>query len=292
MKNYVLFVCLLLVGTACVSKKQYLSEQAKFNAERKEANTEIAKLKLELERLREKQISTNSKLETEKGKNQSLNREIEHLQGTNKNLLNQLEALSVISKGAAKNIEKSLETISQQSDYIKSLNQGIQRRDSINMVLANNIKRSLNDLNDDDIKVEVKKGVVYISLSDKLLFKSGSSNINEEAKEVLGKIAQVVNDHKDLDILVEGHTDDVPVSSSSSMKDNWDLSVKRATSIVRTLQTEYNVAPERMTAGGRSSYVPKADNTTKEGRAMNRRSEIIILPKLDQFFKLLEAPSN
>jgi len=135
----------------------------------------------------------------------------------------------------------------------------------------------------------VKKGVVYVSISDKMLFRSGSYNISNRAEEVIGKIAKIINDHKELDILVEGHTDNVPISTEC-MTDNWDLSVKRATSIVRLMQTKFAVQPIRMTAGGRSEYLPKTTNATAEGRAINRRTEIIILPKMDQFFELLKPP--
>ncbi len=152
-----------------------------------------------------------------------------------------------------------------------------------------NLKRSLSNINDDDVQVEVKGGVVYVSISDKLLFRSGSSKITSEANEVLNTLALVINDHSDLNILVEGHTDDVPISNSC-MDDNWDLSVKRATSVVRTLVDDYYVDPQRMTAAGRSQYIPKADNSSSSGRGINRRTEIIITPKLDQFFQLLEGP--
>lgn len=160
------------------------------------------------------------------------------------------------------------------------------RKDSLNLSLVMNLKRSLADVNDSDVQIEVKKGVVYISISDKMLFRSGSSTINANASTVLGKVAQVINDHNDLDILVEGHTDNVPINTGCT-KDNWDLSAERATAVVRMLQTKYKVNPSRMTAGGRSEYVPKADNATAEGRKTNRRTEIIILPKLDQFFELM-----
>ena len=156
----------------------------------------------------------------------------------------------------------------------------MQRKDSINLALVMNLKRSLDNFDDEDIAIEVKKGVVYVSISDKMLFKSGSYKISNQAEEVIGKIAKIINDHKELDILVEGHTDTVPISTDC-MDDNWDLSEKRATSIVRLMQTKFTVDPSRMTAGGRSEYVPRTTNETAEGRAINRRTEIIILPKLD-----------
>jgi chemotaxis protein MotB len=194
--------------------------------------------------------------------------------------------LSIVSKSGAESIKKSLETLNEQTKYVNNLNTSIQRNDSINLALVMNLKRSLEDINDQDVSVEVKKGVVYVSISDKLLFKSGSYDITPPAETVLGKVAKVVNDHKELDILVEGHTDVVPISTAA-IKDNWDLSALRATSVVRTLQGKFGVAPERMTAGGRSEFSPKDDNTTAVGRQQNRRTEIIITPKLDQFFNLL-----
>lgn len=299
MKNQsLIFILILGLAASCVSKKQLASVKAKCDTQQKMANTEIAKLKSEIDRLRglnsdqkDELIVTKSALESQQSKAQTLEKQVDYLASTNKNLLDRLSDLSVVSKAGAESIKKSLEAINGQNKYIQDLTQGIQRRDSINLALVTNLKRSLNNVNDDDINIEVKKGVVYISLSDKLLFRSGSSKLSQEAEGVLGKIATVVNDHSDLDILVEGHTDNIPISTEC-ISDNWDLSVKRATSIVRLLQEKYEVKPSRMTAGGRSSFVPKATNDNKEGRALNRRSEIIILPKLDQFFKLLETPSK
>jgi chemotaxis protein MotB len=157
-----------------------------------------------------------------------------------------------------------------------------------------NLKRSLADINDQDVQVEVKKGVVYVSISDKLLFNTGKFDVNPQAEGVLAKVAKVVNDHTELDILVEGHTDNVPymASASNPMKDNWDLSVLRATAISRMLQIKFGVNPTRLTAGGRGEFVPKDDNSTPEGRRVNRRTEIILTPKLDQFFNLLSSGTN
>ncbi|MCB0620131.1 MAG: OmpA family protein, partial [Saprospiraceae bacterium] len=135
------------------------------------------------------------------------------------------------------------------------LTSDIQRKDSLNLALVTNLKRSLANVNDEDIQIEVKKGVVYVSLSDKMLFKSGSDQINSRAEEVLGKVAKVINDHKGIEILVEGHTDSVPIKNDR-IRDNWDLSVLRATAVVRNLQTKHGVDPARMTAGGRSEYLP------------------------------------
>ncbi|AKD57756.1 OmpA family protein [Spirosoma radiotolerans] len=217
-----------------------------------------------------------------------LQAQVDYLKKTNTNLLDRMSDLSIVSKSGAESIKKSLETLNEQTKYTNNLNSTIQRKDSLNLALVMSLKRSLDDINDQDVQVEVKKGVVYVSISDKLLFKSGSYDITPKAEVVLGKVAKVVNDHKDLDILVEGHTDAVPISTAA-IKDNWDLSALRATSVVRTLQSKFAVAPERLTAGGRSEFAPKDDNSTAVGRQQNRRTEIIITPKLDQFFNLLSS---
>lgn len=218
---------------------------------------------------------------------QQLEEQLKHLQMTNASLLDRMSDLSVVNKAGAESIQRSLESINQQYAFIQDLTTKIQSKDSLNLALVMNLKRSLSDINDEDVQVEVKGGMVHVSISDKLLFRSGSSRITREAYRVLGKLAMVINDHDDLEVLVEGHTDNVPISNSC-VEDNWDLSVKRATAVVRVLQEEYYVAPERMTAAGRSEYLPKAENDTEGGRSINRRTEIVITPKLDQFFKLLE----
>jgi len=239
----------------------------------------------------QKEIATlKTQLINRDGQVQQYEAQIGNLQTTNTNLLNRMEDLSIIGKTGAESINKSLDNISKQYDFIENLSTKVQSKDSLNLALVLNIKRSLVDINDEDVQVEVKGGVVYVSISDKLLYESGSSTINEKAQEVIGKIATVVNDHEELNILVEGHTDDIPMSGNSCVADNWDLSVKRATSVVRLLQQEYFVSPERLTAAGRSEFLPKEMNTTEEGRSANRRTEIIITPKLDQFFQLLESP--
>lgn len=219
-----------------------------------------------------------------------MRQQTEYLQKTNGSLLDRMADLSIVSKAGAESIQHSLESLSQQYDFIQDLTSKIHSKDSLNLALVMNLKRSLLDINDQDVQVEVRGGLVHVSISDKLLFQSGSSKISSAAQEVLGKIALVLNDHKELQVIVEGHTDNVPISNSC-IADNWDLSVKRATSIVRVLENEHYVAPERLTAAGRSQYIPKADNETSAGRSINRRTEIVITPKMDQFFKLLETPA-
>lgn len=220
-----------------------------------------------------------------------LQEQIEIMKSTNAGLLDRMSDLSVVSKTGAESIQKSLENISRQTAYIEDLNKKVQSKDSVNLALVMNLKRSLSDINDSDIQVEVRGGLVHVSISDKLLFKSGSSMINAKAKEVLGKIASVINDHYELEVMVEGHTDNVPMNNGC-IEDNWDLSVKRATAVVRSLANDHYVDPTRLTAAGRSSYIPKEDNETADGRSKNRRTEIIIQPRLDQFFQLLEEPET
>jgi chemotaxis protein MotB len=277
LKPYLVVLIVVLLHS-CVAQKKHAELQTSLNTcqdNLKSANTDNLILEADLE---------NSKNRIFKLENQ-----IEYFKSTNTNLLERLSDLSVVSKSGAESIKKSLEALNEQNKYIKDLTSSMQRKDSLNLVLVMNLKRSLENFDDEDIKIEVKKGVVYVSISDKMLFRSGSYKISDQAKNVIGKIAKITNDHDELDILVEGHTDNVPIYTEC-LDDNWDLSVKRATSIVRLMQTEFNVIPSRMTAGGRSEYVPKTTNETVDGRAKNRRTEIIILPKLDQFFELLTPP--
>jgi chemotaxis protein MotB len=193
--------------------------------------------------------------------------------------------LSVITKEGSESIKKSMEMMNVQGAQLRDLNKSIQLKDSLNMALVMNLKRSLQDVSDEDVQIEVKKGVVYVSLSDKMLFRSGSSVISGQAESVLSKVAKILNDYKQIEILIEGHTDNVPIANDC-VTDNWDLSVKRATSVARALQTKYGVEPGRMIAGGRGEYLPKNANDSKENRSLNRRTEIVITPKLDQFFNL------
>lgn len=279
--------------TSCVSKKKYTALQEQLEQEKLDCEQEIASILAQKEDVDRRLVDLNSQLTQSRAAASSnqdrvreLQQEIDYLKKTNTNLLGRLEELSVLSRTGAESIKQSLDALDRQGKYIQDLNTTMRRKDSLNLVLVQKLKRSLSDVNDDDVNVEVKKGVVFISLSDKLLFRSGSTAITSDANSVLGKIAKIVNDHSEFDILVEGHTDTVPISTEC-IKDNWDLSVLRATSIVRALQDEHGVQPERMTAGGRSEYIEKATNETADGRSLNRRTEIIVLPKLDQYFSLM-----
>jgi chemotaxis protein MotB len=303
MKTVKFVAVLFLIGIlsqSCVSKKKLNEANTALEAHKnllsrceersKDIEAQLLEANKKLEMAQANLKKTNDELVGGNARVKALEDQITVLKASQGSLLDQLNTASIINKAGAESIKKSLEAISMQGDYIKELTKTMQYKDSVNLALALNLKKSLSDFNDKDVTIEVKKGVVYISLSDNMLFKSGSAVINSSAEKVLGKIASIINDQAQLDILVEGHTDNVPINTDC-VADNWDLSAKRATAVVRTLQTKYNVDPSRMTAGGRSEFVPKAPNTNATGRAENRRTEIIVLPKLDQFFKLLEAPN-
>jgi chemotaxis protein MotB len=219
-------------------------------------------------------------------KNKELNDQIDYLRKNNNQIVNALQDMSVLSTKQAESVKQSLKNISEKDNYIKDLQSAIARKDSLNLNLVMNLKGSLADVNDKDISIKVDKGVVYVDISDKLLFNSGQYTVTEKAKGVLGKIATILNAHPELDVMVEGHTDSIAIHNSVLL-DNWDLSVKRATSVIRVLEKQYKINPIRMTATGHGKYIPVASNKTPDGRALNRRTRIIILPQLDQFFKLL-----
>lgn len=212
----------------------------------------------------------------------------EFLKNNNNSTLNELQDLSVISTSQAESIKKSLDHLGAKDSYIKNLQSTIARKDSLTMALVRNLKSALDDINDQDINIKVDKGVVYVDISDKMLFNSGSFDITPHAKMVLGKVAKVLNAHPDIEFMIEGNTDSNPYHQGVLL-DNWDLSVKRATSVARLLQNNYGINPKNITAAGRSEYSPVASNTDANGRSLNRRTRIVILPQLDQFFKLVEA---
>lgn len=219
------------------------------------------------------------------------NQKVNFLKENNTQALKQLENLSVISSSQAESIKKSMENLGVKDNMIYSLQSSLAQRDSLNMALVLNLKGAIGNLDDKDINIKVEKGVVYIDISDKMLFNSGSYDITKKASQILGKVATVLNNQKGIEFMVEGHTDNVPFKRGDLL-DNWDLSVKRATAVVRVLQLKYGLNPSMMTAAGRSEYQPLESNDSVDGRSANRRTRIVILPQLDQFFKLLERPKN
>jgi chemotaxis protein MotB len=226
----------------------------------------------------------NSKLEEQVT---SLNNHLNLLKQNNTTMLKQLEGLSVLTSTQAASIKESLENIGAKDIYIQDLQKEMARKDSLNMALVMNLKGAVGNLDDKDINIKVDKGVVFIDISDKLLFTSGKYDIRTQAREVLGKVALVLKNQPHIEFMVEGHTDNVRFNKPP-LVDNWDLSVKRATAVVRILQTRYGLNPAHIIAAGRSEYNPIATNDNPEGRATNRRTRIVILPQLDQFFRLLE----
>ena len=217
----------------------------------------------------------------------TLTEQNQFLKANNQDLINNIGNLTTLYQKGAENLEMSLESMKEKDIRIQRMQDAVTKKDSVTLALVTSLKGVLGNMSDDDIEINVEKGVVYVSISDKLLFRSGSYTVTSRAKEVLGKVATVVNNKPELEFMVEGHTDNVPIKSDGIV-DNWDLSVKRATAVVRILEKDFGVAPARMTAAGRSFYIPVADNDTAANRAKNRRTRIVVLPKLNQFYDLIE----
>lgn len=278
------FIALAIFTSSCVSKKVLRSEKVRYETLMTSYNDLQRQLK-ECTDMSAEGLRKRAQLEADIAQ---LQKENAFLKENNNQALKQLENLSVISSAQAESIKKSLDNIGSKDNYIQGLQSELARKDSLNMALVMNLKGAIGNLDDKDINIKVDKGVVYIDISDKMLFQSGSYTITSRAKEVLGKVAAVVKNQPNIEFMVEGHTDNVPYKGTAGLTDNWDLSVKRATTVVRVLQNEYGLNPAKMAAAGRAEYVPVADNATAEGRSANRRTRIVILPQLDQFFQLLE----
>jgi chemotaxis protein MotB len=262
-----------LLLSSCVSQKKYADMEAKA----KEAQDLLNSATVKLNTCLEDKAAATSKMQTLEDQNA-------FLKANNQDLINNMGNLTTLTSKGADNLEKSLESLKEKDLTIRKLNDAITRRDSVNLALVQSLKGVLGNLDDEDIEISVEKGVVFVSISDKLLFRSGSFNVTNRAKEILGKVAQVVNNKPDFEFMVEGHTDTDPYNSGV-LYDNWDLSVKRATSVVRILQKDYGVDPKRMTAAGRGEYIPVSPTADK---AKNRRTRIVVLPKIDQFYSMIE----
>ena len=269
MKKMVLFLLGGLVMTSCVSNKKFRAVQEQLKTTEDLLNTATIKLN---SCLKDKELL------------QSKN---EMLAKNNEGLMTNLGNMTMLTQKGADNLERSLESLKEKDLTIKNLRDAVTRRDSINLALVPSLNGVLGNLDDEAITVQVDKGVVYVSISDKMLFSSGSYNVTPRAREVLGKVAKVVNNKPDFEFMVEGHTDNVPIKNTC-IKDNWDLSVLRATAVVRILQNDFGVTASRMTAAGRGEYVPVTSNASADGRALNRRTRIVVLPKLDQFYNMIE----
>ena len=287
--------------TSCVSKKEYL----KVQTELKTANDQLGKCGESLSDYLKRISACEQEKETLKGEiktaqanTQSREQQIQDLKDQIGDIrkqrdktVEQVGDLTVLSQSANNNIKTTLDQLEGKDKYIKFLQAAKSKADSINLALAVNLKSVLKDgLDDTDVDIKVDKTVVFINLSDKMLYQTGSANITPKANDVLGKIAKIIESRPDLEVMVEGYTDNQAIKTAC-LEDNWDLSVKRATSVVRVLQKNFKIDPNRLIAAGRGEYNTLADNSTADGRATNRRTRIIIMPKLNQFYDLLN-PAN
>lgn len=297
--NRIALILIVAVGmSSCVGKKKFVAVESDLETSRADVvrlNSDLARIKDMNDDCNAEKNRLNTELNNLKSQSQSqisdLKDQIADLKSQRDKQLDQIGDLAVLSQSASDNIKETLTQLKEKDEYIQALNAAKSKADSMNLALAVNLTSVLKDnINDEDIDVQVDKTVVYINLSDKMLYKSGSANITPRANEVLGKIAKIVKSRPDVEVMVEGHTDNVPISTAG-IKDNWDLSVKRATSVVRVLNETYGVPAGKLIAAGRGEYAPLTSNDTADGRSTNRRTRIIILPKLDQFYELLD-PAN
>ena len=281
MKKISLILLSTILVSSCVSKKEFVALQA----EKTKAEEELLAVKTNLQKcLIEK--------EKEEGKVFALTEQVKYLKDDKKTALKQVENLTVLTQSSSDNIKTVIAQLSEKDKYINGVRKAMTQKDSLNLAIKYHLTRNLTEgIQDKDIEVNVEKTVVFISISDKLLFKSGSYNVTDGAYTVLEKIAKVVNDQPQMEVMIEGHTDSTPIKRDL-IQDNWDLSALRATSITRILQYKYGVKPQRLIAAGRSQYIPLVPNNSAENKSKNRRTKIIIMPKLNQFFDLLEQDAK
>ena len=273
MKKSVFMISLaaVLLTTSCASKKELAACQDENKA-----------LQTNYQNTKEQLAASNTRVA-------SLEEQVKELRRNNAKLQSSLDKSLTNASQNNVSIEKLVDQINESNQYIRHLVEVKSKSDSLNMVLTNNLTRSLSKEELKEVDVQVLKGVVYISLADNMLYKSGSYEINDRAAETLSKIAKIIKDYRDYDVLIEGNTDDVPIKREN-IRNNWDLSCLRASSVVQALQNDYGVDPKRLTAGGRGEYNPLQPNTTEIGKQRNRRTQIIITPKLDEFMELIEYP--
>lgn len=298
--NYIIFAIIFLFGaTSCVvGKKKYKRMQveleganAKTTEQLHEVQAKLYKTENQVVSMNNELVVKNSKLIAREDQIIDLKAQLEDCKKLRDKQLEQVGDLTVLSQAASDNIKETLSQLDQKDKYIKLLQAAKTKADSINLALAVNLKGVLSrGLDDDDVEIKVDKTVVFINLSDKVLYKSGSAVLSAKADEVLANIAKIIISRPDLEVMVEGYTDDVPIKNNC-MIDNWDLSVKRATAVVRALQGQHKVNPNRLIAAGRGEYNILAPNDSPENKAINRRTRIIIMPKLNQFYDLLN-PKN
>ena len=281
MKKISLIILSVVMISSCVSKKEFAALQTEKTA----AEEKLVAVKTNLQKcLIEK--------EKEDAKVFALAEQVKYLLDDKKNALKQVENLTVLTQSSSDNIKTVIAQLSEKDKYINGVREAMTQKDSLNLAIKFHLTKNLIEgIQDEDIEVNVEKTVVFISISDKLLFKSGSYNVTEGAYTVLEKIAKVINDQPEMEVMIEGHTDNSPIKRNI-IQDNWDLSALRATAITRILQYKFGVVPNRLIAAARSQYIPLAANDSAENRAKNRRTKIIIMPRLNQFFDLLEQDAK
>ncbi len=288
MKKILLSLAVVLLLASCVSKKDYVA----LEAANQKATDELLAVRANLTKCLIETEKNQTLASSYKSKISDLEVTVKDLQKDKRKTLEFVDNLTVLTKGANDNIKETLIQLSKKDQYIKYIQSAMTKKDSLNLAVAFHLKKELKEgLDDEDIEINVEKTVVFISISDKLLFKSGSYNVTEKAYKVLEKVATVINGQPNMDVMIEGHTDSKSIKTEF-LQDNWDLSAKRATSIARILQNRFEVTPGRLIAAGRSSYVPLAPNDSEANMAKNRRTKIIIMPRLDQFFELLEEKAE
>ncbi|MCA0133212.1 OmpA/MotB family protein [Winogradskyella alexanderae] len=273
-KLMILSICSMMVLTSCVSKKEYLALEEK----QKETQDLLNSATVKLNKCLSDAAAANARVETMKD-------QLADLRKANQDLIDTKGNLTTLTQKGAENLERSLESLKEKDLKISRLQDALTKKDSVTLAIVTSLKKEVG-IDDPDIEINVEKGVVFISIADKLLFKSGSYNVTDRAKEILGKVAKVINSKPNFEAMVESHTDNVPYSKPPLL-DNWDLSVKRATSVVRVLE-ELKVNPQQLIAAGRSYHVPLVENDTATNRAKNRRTRIIVLPKIDEFYEMIE----
>lgn len=270
MKKTILLASVVLLSmTSCGTKKKIADLEAKNKQCQDLLNSTTVKLNLCL------------------NEKETLAQQNEYLKKNNSELISNVGNMTTLTTQGAQNIEKALETIKEKDLKISRMQDALTKKDSVTLALVTSLKSSVG-ISDPDIEINVEKGVVFISIADKLLFKSGSYVVSDKAKEVLAKVAKVVNDKPTFECMVEGHTDNIPFTGNALLLDNWDLSVKRSTAIVRVLVKELNVNPKQLIAAGRGEFIPLVENTSAENRATNRRTRIVVLPKIDEFYEMIE----
>jgi chemotaxis protein MotB len=291
MKYFGLLIVASLTLHSCVTKKKYAALQTELNAAKQQNNDALAKLddcQTRSVRLDNELVLTQASVTSKQEQIVDLKEQLEDCRKLRDKQLTQVGDLTVLSQQASDNMKETLSQLEQKDKYITLLQAAKNKADSLNLALSVNLKGVLKDgLEDQDIEVKVDKTVVMVNLSDKMLFKSGSADLTPKASEVLAKIAKIVESRPDLEVMVEGYTDSDPIKNNC-IKDNWDLSVKRSTAVVRVLQATYKINPNRLIAAGRGEYNALVANDTPDNKAINRRTRIIIMPKLDQFYDLLD----